>query len=240
MTGRRMLAAMATTAAALLAALPAGAMTGMVFYGVQVEQLEYRLGDEDDRLAVWDADAFAGTDELKLRWAGKGEYDTRDDSFEKLENKVTLQTPVSDFFDVKAGVRLDTPKGPDRWYGVVGLTGLARQWFEIDADLFLSERGDVSARLDVEYELLLTNRIVLTPAAEVEVAFSDDAATGVGSGFSSAEAGLRLSYDLVDRLLSPYVGVAYETSLGETADIAEREGEDVGAWFAVLGVKMLF
>ncbi|MEX2643153.1 MAG: copper resistance protein B [Acetobacterales bacterium] len=240
MSGRQALAAAAFAAAVLAGPPPAAAASGMVFYGVQLEQFEYRLGDEDERLAVWDGDAFYGTDELKLRWAGKGEYDTRDDSFEKLENKVTLQTPVSDFFDAKAGVRLDTPEGPDRWYGVIGLAGLAPQWFEVDADLFVSERGDTSARLDVEYELLLTNRLVLTPSAEIDIAFSDDPGIGIGSGFTSAEAGLRLSYDVVDRLLSPYVGLVYETSLGDTADIAKREGEDVGAWFAVLGVKMLF
>ena len=134
---------------------------------------------------------------------------------------------MSDFFDVKAGVRADTPKGKSRLYGVLGLTGLAKQWIEIDADLFVSDKGDASARLDVEYELLLSNRLTLTPSADLDVAFSDDRKMGVGSGFSSAEVGLRLSYDVYDRLLSPYVGVVLERKFCNTADFARVDGEDI-------------
>jgi len=84
-------------------------------------------------------------------------------------------------------------------------------------------------RLDAEYELLLTNRLTLTPSADLDVAFSDDEKMGVGSGFSSAEVGLRLSYDILDRTLSPYIGVVWERKFGETADFAREEGEDVEA-----------
>ena len=147
---------------------------------------------------------------------------------------------MSDFFDVKAGVRADTPKGKSRLYGVLGLTGLAKQWIEFDADLFVSDKGDASARLDIEYELLLTNRLTLTPSADFDVAFSDDRKIGVGSGFSTAEVGLRLSYDILDRTLSPYVGVVWERKFGQTADFAREEGEDVEAWFLAIGMKVLF
>jgi copper resistance protein B len=214
--------------------------TDFVSYAVQVEELERRWGDEGERHAAWDADAYVGTDELKLRWLGSGEYDIRSDKLEKAENRLVLQAPVSDFFDVKAGIRADTPKGTDRWYGVVGLTGLAQQWIEVDADLFLSERGDLSARLDAEYELLLTNRLILTPSADLDFAFSDDRAVGTGTGLSRAEVGLRLRYDVVDRAFSPYLGAVWERKFGRTADFARDEGEDVEAWFFVAGVRLMF
>lgn len=226
---------------AALAATPAVAQeTNLVYYGIQLEELEHRWGDENEELFVWNGDAFVGTDELKLRWLSEGEYDTNERKFETLENRLVVQMPVSDFFDVKAGIRADTPKGKSRLYGVLGLTGLAKQWIEIDADLFVSDKGDASARLDAEYELLLTNRITLTPSADLNVAFSDDRKMGIGSGFSSAEAGLRLSYDLLDRLVSPYIGVVWERKFGETADLAREEGEDVEAWFVGIGMKVLF
>ena len=232
------------TAGAVIAALgaaPAAAQeTNLVFWGVQLEELEHRWGDESEELYVWNGDAFVGTDELKLRFLSEGEYDTNERKFETLENRLVLQMPVSDFFDVKAGVRADTPKGKSRLYGVLGLTGLAKQWIEVDADLFVSDQGDASARLDAEYELLLTNRITLTPSADLNVAFSDDQKMGVGSGFSSAEVGMRLSYDILDRLLSPYIGVVWERKFGETADFAREEGEDVEAWFFAIGMKVLF
>ncbi|MDD9976956.1 MAG: copper resistance protein B [Boseongicola sp.] len=226
---------------AALAATPVSAQeTNLVYYGFQLEEFEHRVGDESEELLVWNGDTFVGTDELKLRLLSEGEYDTNERKFETLENRLVLQMPVSDFFDVKAGVRADTPKGKSRLYGVLGLTGLAKQWIEVDADLFGSDKGDASARLDAEYELLLTNRITLTPSADLNVAFSDDRKMGVGSGFSSAEVGLRLSYDILDRLLSPYVGVVWERKFGETADFAREEGEDVEAWFFAIGMKVLF
>lgn len=214
--------------------------TDLTFYGIQIEEFEHRWGDERERLAVWDADAFYGTDEFKLRWLGKGEYDLKTSKLETFENRLVGQVPVSEFFDVKAGVRLDAPKGKSRWYGVIGLTGLVKQWIEVDADLFVSDKGDASARVDAEYELLLTNRLILSPSAEIDFAFSDDKRLGVGTGFSTAEVGLRLSYDLFDRTLSPYVGAVWEQKFGRTADFARDDGEDTGGWFIGLGVRALF
>lgn len=223
-----------------LMAFPAIAMEGNIFYGLQFEQFEYRYGDEDEKSAVWDGDAFVGTDELKLRWQSNGERDLREDSFETLENRLVLQTPISDFFDAKAGVRLDTPTGPDRWYGTAGIAGLAPQWFEVDADLFVSETGDGSARLDIEYEGLLTNHLILTPSLETDIAFSDDREIGIGQGVSKVELGLRLSYDLIDRAVSPYIGVAHERKLGKTADFARDEGEDRDATYVVIGMRLMY
>ncbi|MBT4040508.1 MAG: copper resistance protein B [Rhodospirillales bacterium] len=232
---------LAVITAALLAPAPSSAEElGMTFYGIQLEEFEYRKGDENENLAVWDGDAFYGTDEFKLRWISEGEYDTDASSFETLENQLVGQVPISDFFDAKAGVRADTPKSVDRWYGVLGIAGLAPQWFEVDASLFISEEGDASARLDVEYELLLTNRLILTPSAELNVAFSEDTEIGVGSGVSSGEVGLRLSYDVIDRLFSPYVGIVHEQTFGNTKDLAESEGEDTSSWLAVIGTKVVF
>jgi len=212
----------------------------LVFHGLQMEELEYRRGDESENLLAWNGDAFVGTDEIKLRLLSEAEYDKDAGQFETLENRLVLQTPVSTFFDIKGGARLDTPKGQDRWYGVVGVTGLAPQWFEVDADFFVSETGDTSARLDIEYELLITNRLILTPSMDINVAFSGDTEIGIGSGVSDIEAGARLSYDLIDRAVSPYLGVVYERKFGQTENIADREGEDTEGWRAVVGTKILF
>jgi copper resistance protein B len=211
----------------------------LVFYGLSFEQFEYRFGDDDDILA-WDADAFIGTDEWKVRIQSEGEYVEDPDIFETLENQIAVQRLISDFFDLKLGVRFDTPEGPDRTYGILGIHGLAPHWYEIDADLFVSENGDVSARLDVDYELLITNRIVFTPTAEINIAFSDDEEIGIGSGLSDIELGVRVSYDLIERDVAPYIGIHYERLFGNTADLAREEGEDDDELFFVAGVRLLF
>lgn len=231
------------TAAALAAAtaLPAAAQEKepLVFWGFQGEQFEYRLG-EDDNMLAWDFDAFVGTDDLRFVWRSEAEWLTEEEVFETLENQARLETPISTFFNLAGGVRIDTPEGEDRVYGVIGLHGLAPQWFEIDADAFLSEDGDPSLRLDAEYEGLITNRLILTPNVEIDLPLSDDDAAGVAAFGPTVELGARLSYDLVDRAVAPYVGVGWERAFGDTADLIEDEGEDAGQVFGVLGVRLMF
>jgi copper resistance protein B len=206
-------------------------------WGIQVEQLEYRIGDATDVFA-WDFDALYGTDELKLVWRSEAEYVIEEDGFEKLENQIRLQKPISDFFDAVVGFRADTPKGPDRFSGVIGVKGLAPQWFEVDLDLFVSDKPFV--RFEAEYEALITNRIILIPSIEIDLPFTDDAARDIGAFGPKLELGARLSYDLIDRAVSPYIGVHYEQVFGETANRVSAAGEDTGAVFFVIGTRILF
>jgi len=120
----------------------------------------------------------------------------------------------------------------------LGLHGLAPQWFEVDLDLFLSEYP--SARFEVEYEGLITNRLILVPSIEVDVPLDDDPATGRGAYGPTIEIGARLSYDVIDRLFSPYIGVHWERTFGESANLARAEGEDTSAVYVVAGFRMIF
>ncbi len=76
------------------------------------------------------------------------------------------------------------------------MQGLAPYWFEVEAAAFVSDDGDVSARIELEYELLLTQRLILQPRTELNFAIQDVPENGVGSGLSTAEAGLRLRYEI--------------------------------------------
>src|SRR3546814_18238813 len=91
----------------------------------RVDQLEIRAG-EGTNVAAWDLEAWAGGDIWKLALESEGEYAMRSNRLETLENQIVVRRLVSDFFDAKAGVRLDTPVGPNRVYGVLGFEGLAR------------------------------------------------------------------------------------------------------------------
>jgi copper resistance protein B len=217
-----------------------GAKAEQLIWGIQAEQFEYRISN-DAEVAAWDVDGMIGTDEFKLRYTGEGEYvDDREDTLEVFESKLVGQVPISDFFDAKAGIRLDAPDGPDRWYGVLGVQGLAQQWFEVDLDLFVSEKADTSLRLDAEYEGLLTNYLTLTPSIELDLPFSDDEEVGIGAFGPKLEIGARLSYDLVDRTVSPYIGVHYERVFGKTADFKTEEGEEKDELYFVIGSRFLF
>ena len=168
----------------------------------------------------------------------EGEYALEEESFETLENQFRLSTPISDFFDGVAGIRFDTASGPDRVHGVIGVHGLTRQWFEIDADLFVSDHPSV--RFEVEYEGLITNRIIVVPSIELDIPLVDDPALNRVAFGPKLEFGARVSYDLIDRLLSPYVGLHYERTFGGSADLVRATGEDASAVFLVIGARMIF
>jgi copper resistance protein B len=208
-----------------------------VFYGFQAEQAEVRFTDGTEVLA-WDYDAIIGTDELKFVWRSEAEYDLPDDEFETLENQFRLSVPISSFFDAIAGVRLDTPEGNDRVDGVIGIHGLAQQWVEVDADLFISD--DPSIRFEAEYEGLINQRITVTTSIEVEIPLTDDASRDFGNFSPIIEVGARLSYDLIDRAVSPYIGVDYELATGESGRLAQAGGGKKDEFFVVAGARLIF
>jgi len=212
----------------------------MYISSVKFEQLEYRFIDDDSAI-VWQGNAYYGTDEWKVRFQSEAEFAVDADEFEALENQLLYQFPVSTFFDAQFGLRYDSPTEQDnRLYGVAGIQGLAPQWFEIDINAFISEDGKISGRLDADYELLITNRLILTPTLEINIALSDDEAIGLGAGLQDIETGFRLSYDLIGRELVPYIVINYERQFGQTADLSQLRGKADEIFSTVIGVRLLF
>ncbi len=218
--------------------LRAEVLDDQLFTLVKIDQLEFRSQDGDD-IAAWEGQARIGGDRHKLAVKSEGEYVVDPSKMETAEVQLLYLRLISDFFDAQIGVRHDFRPDPSRTYAVVGINGLAPQWLEVDASLFLSEEGDVSARFEVEYDILFTQRLVLQPEAEINVAFSDDEPTGVGSGVSNVELGLRLRYEFA-REFAPYLGISWERKLAGTSDFARAEGEDDNVFSVVAGLRIFF
>lgn len=202
------------------------------------DRLEYQSNEGAPAL-LFDGQGWWGTDRNKLWVKSEIHRDFDAGRFEEAELQALWSRPISRFFDVQAGVRHDFVRGADRTFGVIGVQGLAPYWFEIDAAVFVSGDGDVSARFEAEYDLLLTQRLILQPRTELNIAVQSVEEVGVGSGLSTAEIGLRLRYEII-RQFAPYVGVNWESRIGETADLARADVENVGAASLVAGVRMWF
>ena len=213
-------------------------MDDNLFTLVKIDQLEYRKQDGND-LLVWDGQGRIGNDENKFTLKTEGEYVRNADEFENAEVQLRYQRLISDFFDAHVGVRQDIKPDPSRTFGVIGVNGLAPQWFETDASFFVSHKGDTSLRLEAEYDILFTQRLVLEPSAELDIAFSNDEKTGVGSGLSKVELGLRLRYEIT-RKFAPYIGINWEKKIGKTEDFATEEGEDTDVFSLVAGLRLFF
>lgn len=207
-------------------------------YLVLADRLEYQT-NEGDALFLWDAQGWLGGDYNKLWVKTEGEYLFGGNRFEEAETQALYSRAIARYWDVQAGVRQDFKPDPSRTYGVIGLQGLAPYWFEVDSAFFVSDKGDVTARIEAEYDLLFTQRLILQPRAELNFAFQDVEELGIGSGLSTAELGLRLRYE-IRRELAPYIGVSWTRSIGNTADFARSDGEDPGKLSFVAGIRLWF
>lgn len=224
--------------AVLIMATPSQAQDhAAVFTYLEVEQLEYRLARGANTLH-WDAQGWIGNDDHKAWFKTEGEHPRRG-KLERAEVQLLYGRPIAEFWDLQLGIRHDFRPAPDRDFAVLGVQGLAPHFFEIDAATFLSDRGEVSARLSAEYDVQITQVVVLQPKAEINLAWQDVPERHIGSGINSIEFGLRLSYEL-HRKFAPYVGVNWERKLGQTADLARADGERTDERAILAGVRFWF
>lgn len=201
-----------------------------------LDQFEWQDTSPDSTLA-WNVSAWLGHDTGRLLFRSEG--DRADGSVNDMRAELLWSKPLATWWDVVGGLRQDAGKGPGRTYGLVGVQGLAPYWFHIEADLFAGERGQIGTRLEASNDVLLTNRLILVPKAELQAFGKDDAATGIGSGLSQLELGLRLRYE-IRREIAPYIGVEWTGTFGDTADFARADNEAVRDTRVVAGIRLWF
>lgn len=210
---------------------------GMTFSKVMANLLEYQARPGGDGYR-WEGEAWIGTDLDRLVVRTEGEGEARG-GVEAAEVQALYSRAVTRYADLQLGVRHDFKPSPQRTYLAAGFQTLLPYWVEAQGTIFLSDRGDLLGRLEGAYDLRLTQRLILQPRAELNLAASNAPEIGVGSGLSTAELGLRLRYEL-RREFAPYVGVSYDRRYGRTADYARAAGRDVETTSFVAGLRAWF
>lgn len=200
-----------------------------------------------NRLEAWDADegtgqvwegiAWFGTDTDRLWLRSEGER--MGGHTESADLEVLYGRSVSPWWDVVAGVRHDFKPGDARSWAAFGVQGMAPYRFEVSATAYLGEGGQVAANVEAEYTLRITNRLILQPLVEVDLAAKDDPEYGLASGLTGVEAGVRLRYE-VTRRFAPYVGLVHERAVGDTADLRRAAGDSARDTRVVAGVRVWF
>lgn len=207
-----------------------------VHYFVLFDQLEWQRG-EDENAFSWDSNGWIGGDINRFRFRTEGA--AVDGSLADAQAHALYGRAIHRWWDLVAGVRQDVRPGPGRTWAAIGIQGLAPYWFEIEATAYVGESGRTHFRFETEYELLLTNRVILQPLAELEIYGKDDPARDIGAGISSLESGLRVRYEF-RRELAPYLGVSWHRKFFGTADRARAAGERASGARLALGVRVWF
>ena len=197
-------------------------------------EAQVRAGED---LYLWDIQGYYGGPTRRLWFKSEG-----DGAFGRAPEDAEVQAlyaqAIAPFWDVQAGIRHDIA-GPDTTHAVIGVQGLARYLFEVDAALFVSTRGDVTARIEAEIDQRITQRLILQPRIEANLAAQDIPLLGVGAGLDQIEAGMRLRYEIA-REFAPYVGIEHAWRTGRGADFARARGEAASATSLVAGIRFWF
>lgn len=216
---------------------PAPVMDSAVFSYLLLDRFEIRTRRGED-LRIWDAQGWVGGDHDKLWLKTEGER-TAGGRTEQASIETLYARLISPFWYLQAGLRYEERPSPSRTALAFGIQGLAPYWFELDATAYVNQKGKFSARVEADYDLLLTQRLILQPSAASIFAGSAEPGRGVGYGFNSVELGLRLRYE-IQRQFAPYIGVTWSRKLGDTADLARADGERTTEKAVVVGLRVWF
>ncbi|WP_408744160.1 copper resistance protein B [Acetobacter okinawensis] len=206
------------------------------YFHVLMEQFEGRY-TAGDSLLRYSGQSWFGTDHDKLWIKSEGTVDGHGQMTDG-DHEFLYDHAISTYFDLQAGVRLDLDSGPTRAWGAVGVQGLALYFFDVSATAYFNAQG-VAGKLEGSYDLLITNRLILQPQAELNFYSHTDAQRNVSQGFSDIDAGLRLRYEF-KRKIAPYIAVTYAGHYGNTANhaanwrgTADNGPEDIRFTFGV-------
>lgn len=206
------------------------------FASVLVNRLE-RVHTSDSNAMAYDTQVWFGRDADKLVFKAEGELARG--KLQDARTELLWGHATASYWDTQLGLRHDSGTSPERSWLAFGVQGLAPYWFELNAMAYIGQGGRTALRLDAEYELLLTQRLILQPRVELTAYGKDDEAGHIGSGLSSGSASVRLRYE-INRQLAPYVGVERSTKFGRTADLVRAEGERGSQTRWVAGVRFWF
>lgn len=206
------------------------------FYGLLVDRLE-RVRTRENSSTEYDLQAWFSRDYDRAVLKAEGEID--DGEHHELSTELLWGHAVATYWNTQLGVRYDGGIEPSRSWLAFGVQGLAPYWFEIDLTGYAGEHGRTALSLEAEYELLLTQKLILQPRVEANFYGKRDAERETGSGLSDLAVGLRLRYE-IRREIAPYIGLERSGKFGGTAGFARAEGKQTYETRIIGGLRFWF
>lgn len=187
---------------------------------LMLDQLEMVQGNNGDQMA-WDGHFRVGYDmnQIWIRSEGQRLHGKTEDA----DAELLWGHAMSPYWDTMLGVRHDFAGGPARDWSALGIQGLMPYKFDVEATVYEGSSGRTAARLKTYYDVLFTQKLILTPEVEINVYGQDDPARAIGAGLSDAALSLRLRYE-IRREFAPYIGVSVDRKFGKTAEFAQAVG----------------
>ena len=201
-----------------------------LLYKFNAEKLEMKM--TTDNPIDWDIDFFIGKDLNKVYFFSEGS--STKSNFDETENALVYSRAISSFWDYQIGLAYDTTQTEEELWFITGFQGLAPYFFETKIDLLINDDKNMGLRVDIDYDFLFTQQVILTPSLETSFYSKNNEKMELGSGLSSTKLGLRLRYEVV-REFAPYIGITWNKTYGNT-----KVFEDVDETKMIVGFKFWF
>jgi copper resistance protein B len=203
--------------------------------------LDSDLGKARDGSAkAFELDGWVGGDFNRL-W-----LKSENKSFGKYDKKSEVQAlygrNISKFWDAQIGLRHDftTDFSSQRVsYLSAGFQGLAPYIFETEAHVFLSDRGNFSARVKQKIDILLTQKLIAQPYFEADLFAQNVPQLAFKSGLSELEFGVLTRYE-ISKKFSPYFSLRYNRKTFGTAKLAQKNNDRVSDFIIGIGLRLRF
>jgi len=203
-------------------------------FRLDLAEVQLRKGHDGYR---WEGEAWTGDlDRFVFRSKGEGTFRQGIDS---AELQAVYSHALDPWWNLQVGVRQDIRPTPARSYATIGIEGMAPYKFDVLAAAFLSDKGQLTARLEASVDEHLTRRFVLQPRLELNLSAQDMPAQRLGAGLNSAELGVRLRYE-ISRQFAPYIGLESTWATGRTADYARADGDSPHRTSVMIGFSGWF
>lgn len=217
--------------------IPPPRMSDEAYMGAVLFNRLERTRSRDNSFNAYDIQGWFGKDYERLVLKAEGEV--AGGKLQEARTELLWGHAIASFWDMQLGVRHDGGVGADRGWLAFGVQGLAPYWFEMEATVYAGDSGRSALRLGAEYDLLITQKLILQPRAEINLYGKSDPARDIGSGLSDAQAGLRLRYEFT-RQFAPYLGLEWVNKYAGTADLARLSGELTHQSRMVAGLRFWF
>jgi copper resistance protein B len=201
-----------------------------------IDLLEYHF-DGDKNLLLDGALAYGGeTDSVIGKLVVGGSVGQ---TVDQVDGQLLYSRSIAQGFSLEAGVRHEFRAHPRTTYAVAGFAAEPLAGVALESYAFVSQSGQVLGEAKLVYERRLARQITLQPRVAFRFAAQPVREQHLASGFTAAELGLRLRYDLT-RAFAPYVGISHKQLLGKSAELGRAGGDVVRSTHLVAGFSSAF
>ena len=200
----------------------------------RADRIEYRPADG---ITLWELQGWYGGDIHKFWWKVEGDAGRR--AADETEFGLFYSRAIKPYFDLQVGAHIERHDAGNDISAAVGVEGTLPYWVEIDATAYLADNGDIQLRVELEREVLLSQRIVAIPRIKINASLQDIPERNLERGVNDTAVELRLGYKVHHKVV-PYLGVSWHRHFGEVGRTLAESGEEDAAASVIIGVRAWF